>query len=1008
MSVPYVHNTAQGTTALAVAKPDGRVRSAAPLSLRGTSDETLPGLPWTARCRTPGRSREVDPQPSDDPRRTRPVLRGRRPEMAVLTTLLDKAEHGAGSVLVIEGVPGSGKTRLLDEARLAATHRGLRVLHGSAAPEGYLTPLSPLLDAFSSGTHPLLDVRTLTAIADLPDPNYWTLQEIQSRLERAATTAPLVVAVDDVQWCDETSLLALRKLPERLTDRPVVWLLTVRALGVPGPARATVSQLLEAGGLHIRLGPLDTEAVKDIAGDAFGAVPDNAIVNLAAPAQGRPLFLWELFQELHNEGFVTVRSGQAHLTGTPAPWHFTQSVRRRLSHLSTLARGLAEAASALGSAYSAGLLAELLGVPSDSVTVPLRELMTTGLVEENHGTLVFPHDLVREAVAGQVTPARRQWLRRRAVDVRLAAGARVTDIAASLSHSAEPGDRAAVGLLTEAAAELASRAPAAAADLNDRAVRLLSERDPARPQMTAETITLLRRGGKADQALALAETAFWTPGGLSPESEARLRLDLSELAGRQSLAEAIRQGRLGVAVEGVPDGLRALQLARLSMHLLESGAIPEAHRTAERAQTLARSTGQSAAEAMALIVESAVAYARGNWERAHGAADRAVLCSQQDDVVETPYRPAMWRAALRSRCGQVQQAAQEVDEELRLARDHGQATAMHLWSVTRSRVLLAAGRLEEARAEAEGALTMAQDLYGSAYPVDNTLRYVLGIVALHTGDRMAIHTAASDAARMMNDEAISVSRLGAWLAARTAEWEGDSQRALKLLPRTMEQFDKVRPETRILLDPMDQPTYVRIALRAGDRRRAANAAAAARRRAEANPAFPGLAAAAAHAHGLLELDAERILESARLFRASSRPLAAASATEDAAHALASTSPVRAMRYLEKALAEYEKCGANWHAERVRCRLIAAGKRGKQPVRTPGLWTRWDDLSPGELRVVGLIAAGKTDREIADRLSVSPHAIRTFVQRAYRVLEISSRAELIRLATQQSGPGAVAS
>lgn len=384
------------------------------------------------------------------------------------------------------------------------------------------------------------------------------------------------------------------------------------------------------------------------------------------------------------------------------------------------------------------------------------------------------------------------------------------------------------------------------------------------------------------------------------------------------------------------------------------------------------------------------------------------MCAHQDDRAATPVRPAVWRAVLHSRCGQVGQAAREVDEELRLARDRGRASDLYFWSVTRSRVLLVAGKLEEARAEAEGALSMAQDLGGSEPSADSTLHYVLGVVALHTGDRAAVHTAAADAAHMMSDEAVSVSRLGAWLAARTAEWEGDGRRALKLLPRDMELFDTVRPETRVLIDPMDQPAYVRIALRAGDRRRAAKAVAASRRRAEANPTFPVLAAAAAHAHGLLERDAESILESAKLFQAGGRPLAAASATEDAARALAGTSTVRTVRYLEKALAQYEQCGADWHAERVRRRLALAGKRENQSVCTPGRRTGWDGLSPVELRVVRLVAARRTDREIADRLNVSSHAVRTFVQRAYRVLGISSRAELVRLATERDGAEAVAS
>lgn len=934
-----------------------------------------------------------------DPRRAVPVLRGREQEFAALTGLLEDAERGKGGLLLIEGAPGSGKSRLLEEARLAAGRRGLRVFHGGGDPEGHTVALGPILQAFSSGSDPLFDARQLSDATQLPNQGFWILQEIRERLERAAMATPLVVLVDDVQWCDETSLLALRNLPESLAGNPVVWLLASRAAGLSGCARTTVSRLAREGGRRIRLGPLGDEAIRELARDALGADPDEAILELASPAEGKPLLLRELFEGLRDEGAVTVRSGRARLTGTRTPKRFKESIRYRLSHLSDTARDFAEVASVLGRSCSVDLMVELLEVPLGSLVEPLQEVLAAELMVEADGRVAFRHDLVREAIAGLAPAPRRRWLQRRSVDLQLARGVPVTDVAAMLCESAEPGDREAVTLLTHAAAELAPRAPAAAADLSAHALRLLPADDPARPRMIAETVSFLWLGGDHGRALELAESAFREPGALDPESEARLRLDLAGLTSQQSFVEAVRQGRLGEAVEGASASLKAYSLALLALNLTRGGSLDDAHRTALRARALARSAGRTAAEVTALIAESIVAFARADWGRAHAASDQAVLLAQEVDPAEIPYKPGMWRIYLLSSCGLAQQAVDEAEEGVRLARRHGQAASMHFWAMGRARFLLDAGRLEEARAEAEGVVAMAEDL-GSADFTDTSVRYPVGLVAMHTGERQGVRRAARDAAEMMRDESVFVSRFGAWLAAQAAEWEGDSRRALELMPPETEFFDTVHPEFCLPFDPTDQPVFVRIALRAGDRQRAAQAVAVARQRAEANPEFASLAAAAAHARGLLEKDAELLAEAVELYRGSQRPIAVASACEDAGRVLLTTSPVRAAPYLERALRLYEECGAQWHAARVRRRLAAAGSRTKPASRARNRSTGWAGLSRGELQVVRLVAAGATNREVAERLFVSPHTVNTYVRRSFKKLGITSRIELVKIAMEQ--------
>lgn len=937
---------------------------------------------------------------SADLRRAVPVLRGREREFAVLTGLLEDAQRGEGGLLVIEGAPGSGKTRLLEEARSAAVRRGLRVFHGGGDLDGHTVPLGPVLRAFASGSDPLFDARTLSEFAQLPNQEFWIVQEIRERLERAAVDAPSLVLVDDVQWCDEASLLALRSLPDALAGKPVVWLLAACTPGLPGPVQSTVSRLVKRGGRRTRLGPLDDEAVRDLARDTLGAVPDEAILHLASQADGRPLLLRELFEGLRDEGAVAVRSGRARLTSARIPKRFRKSLQFRLAHFSDMAREVAEVASVLGRSCSVDLMVELLEVQPGSLVEPLREVLASELMVEAGGRVAFSHDLVREAVAGIVHPTRRRWLRRRAVDLQLARGMSVADGAVMLGETAEPGDREAVTLLEHGAAELAPRAPAAAAELSAQALRLLPRNDSARPRMIAETVSLLWLGGDHAQALELAESAFREPGCLDAENEARLRLDLAGLASQRSFSEAVRQGRLGAAVEGASAGLKAHSLALLALNLTRGGSLDDAHRTAVRAQALARSAGRTAAEVTALVAESIVAFMRADWQRAHAASDRAVLLAREVDPAELPFKPGMWRIYLLSSAGLGQQAVDEAEEGLRLARRTGQAATMHFWSASRARFLLDAGRLEEARAQGEGVVAMAEEL-GSADSTDATVRYPLGVVAMHTGDRQGVRRAVRDASAMMGDASPFVSRFGAWLAAQAAEWEGDSRRALELMPPETEFFDTVRPEFPVPFDPMDQPAFVRIALRAGDRRRAAEAVAVARQRAEDNPQFASLRAVAAHAGGLLEEDAELLAQAVELHAGCQRPVAVASACEDAGRVLLKTSPVRAARYLERALRLYEECGAEWHAVRVRRRLAQAGSRTKPAPRARNRSASgWARLSRGELQVVRLVAAGATNREVAERLFVSPHTVNTYVRRSFKKLDITSRVELVRITMMQ--------
>ncbi len=118
-----------------------------------------------------------------------------------------------------------------------------------------------------------------------------------------------------MRWGDGGSLAALRTLPPRLAHLPVLWLVSFRAGQAGAGLRAAVESLEEIGARTLLLGPLDADAVGQVAGDVLGAVPGPGVLELAGRAHGCPFLLVELLRGLREEALVRTDSGHATLVG---------------------------------------------------------------------------------------------------------------------------------------------------------------------------------------------------------------------------------------------------------------------------------------------------------------------------------------------------------------------------------------------------------------------------------------------------------------------------------------------------------------------------------------------------------------------------------------------------------------------------------------------------------------------------------------------------------------------
>src|SRR5262245_19243950 len=202
-----------------------------------------------------------------------PPIRGRADELKVIDTLVTTVAQGRGGVLVIEGPPGIGKSRLLTEVMALADKSGVRTLFGEAFEYQQAVPFFSLFMATLRADPPVGDAEGLRRLGGSADLRYWVVRDLAAAIHAAATRTPLVIVLEDIHWADNGTLLALRSMTTA-PDVAVLWLLTVRT-GAGGPAvQETLSVLQRAGATLVRVAAMAPDAVADMVCDAVQANAD--------------------------------------------------------------------------------------------------------------------------------------------------------------------------------------------------------------------------------------------------------------------------------------------------------------------------------------------------------------------------------------------------------------------------------------------------------------------------------------------------------------------------------------------------------------------------------------------------------------------------------------------------------------------------------------------------------------------------------------------------------------
>jgi DNA-binding CsgD family transcriptional regulator/DNA-binding Lrp family transcriptional regulator len=922
------------------------------------------------------------------------TMRGRDAELGAVGELFDRLRSGAGAVLVVEGAAGMGKSRLISEGVRMAQRMGFRVGLGAAEPSESVAELAPLLRALFDGSEPLLDRAGLSSLHAAPEARYWRLHDLQSLLERAALDGPLLIFLDDVQWVDSGTVAALRALPPRLASLPIGWVVAMRPDYGAGQLQSAVEYLVGEGAERLVLEPLSEAAVAQVTSEVMRAEPDEGLFRMAREAGGNPFLLVELLEGLRQEGLVRVDSGRATLTEHRLPERVSASMRERLARLSETARQVATVAGSLGRTFSVSELSEMVGLPPATLLTSIEVLIEAGIVQERGYELAFQHDLIREAVRGACAPSVRRALDRQAADVMLGRGALPVEVAIQLAASASPGDEVAITTLLAAAEALATTDPGASADLSRRALELAPERHPLRGPLVVQTAMSLHAAGRVEEAKAFADNAMREVLPVAEEAEVRLGI-----AGMWLVSPDVRvhASREALKLGGLPERLRLAHLAKLAYNLVvAAGRTGEAQAVLSEAVAAGGRLDRAARFPLALS-EGGLHYMGGDFARALDLFETILRDEFADPHGLDEFLARLWRSTALLALDRDEEALQAIDGIIAESLKRGFAWFLHVAEMTRGQMLLQLGRLGDASVLLNGRF----DAHG---PPVVTVMDAAGVVAagrlaLHTGDGRQVRQMSEVAKAMLNESTPGVRRHAAWLLGLEATADGDLRQAHEWLC-AMGEPERKHVLQRLWMDTADEPQMVRIALASGDRELAQTAAADANRRAELSPDVPSLNAVAAHATGLLNADADMLSKAASLFARSPRSLALASAYEDLGlEQQRQGTADSGISVLSEALVLFARVGATRDAARLRSRLRALGiRRRVATAEKPA--TGWAAMTKSELAVAKLAANGLTNREIADQLFISPHTVNSHLRQVFAKLDVNSRVDLTRLATER--------
>jgi DNA-binding CsgD family transcriptional regulator/tetratricopeptide (TPR) repeat protein len=941
-------------------------------------------------------------------------LVGRSAELDQIRSAVRQVAGGIGQALLVTGEAGIGKTRVVVEALDDGVDLGVRVFRGAAEELERGRPFGVIADCLAIHESSADDRRAHVArllddeatheddegwFGESPSTEFRIVEAVVALVEELSARSPVVVAVEDLQWADPSTLLVLHRLGRRVRQLPLLLICTAR----PVPSSAELDGCLQGlranGATELVLGPLEAAAVAQMVEDLVDATPGRSLLRQVGRAGGNPLFVTELVGALQRDGSIELGpDGTAELTTVGIPPALPLLILHRLSFLSSATVELLRVASVLGSSFAVPDLSAVVGRPTAALLAALEESMAAGILEPRGELLGFRHDLIWEALYHDLPAPVRQSLHLDAGRALAGAGAPPEQVAEQLLRGAPAGDTQAVDWLRRAARRAAPRAPTVAVELLHRALEIADPGDPARDGLLAEqAVSLMWSGRLADAETACREVL----GGVhDPGLDGMLRLCLMQtLVGRGRIREALREADAAVASPQLFDGDRVRFDAFKASALASFGELEAAGETAARVRPAAEEAGDDLAACICLATLALVTNLGGDFVGALELATEAVRLADRSAGLQAHRFPLnLFLGGCLHDTDRLDEGQAALHRGRRLSEELSAKRELPLYYWGLAQGCLWSGAWDDALAECQACLELA-DEYGMRLHGTVVSSSIRAVIAVHRDDLSNAKQAVAAAERELE---LTGPQLGSdwlsWAQALVLEASGQPGSSLTTLCRA---WDLCADQGLLSTLPLLGADLVRLASAASDRVRAEQATTAIEDLAARNPGVTTLTGAALRCRGLLEANPEVLVEAVTAYRAGPRPLELALACEDAAWALGRAGRVGEARPLfEQAQGLYEGLGASWDMARAAARRralgIRPGRRGPRKRPTSG----WGSLTATELRVVQLVAEGLSNPEIAARMFISRGTVHTHVSHILAKLGLRSRVGLAAEASRR--------
>jgi DNA-binding CsgD family transcriptional regulator len=902
------------------------------------------------------------------------MLLGRDIELARIERALADARIGTSTALVVTGEAGAGKTVLL-EAAAAQAMGTMQVLRARGVEAEAETPFAGLHELLAPAVD-LLDRLPAPQAAALgsalgvgprvPGDRVVLGAATLGLLAQRAADGPLLVLVDDAHWLDAASAEAIAFAARRLVADPIALVVAIRD--------DETSPLLLAGLELVALPPLSAADAHALIAQSVGALSPDAEERLLAASGGNPLALLELARDVD-----LLLAGP---TGAPAPiaTSVAGAFARRIAALPERTRRALLVAAAAATA-DVGLVVAA-GADLGVELADLDAAAADGLVQVG-GVLTFRHPLVRSAAYHAATPTERR-------DVHGALARHEADpdrVAWHRAAAAVGPDAEAAGALEAAAARAVERgAFASAASAFERAARLATEPAArARDLVSAADAALL--AGRGEAAAALIDEAARNAG------EPRLTVDVARLRAQILL----REGRVASARDAFAGAATmADALDRELATAIRLEALDAAVWVGEPAAIVA--IGRAAVapwpddDAREVAILARMGLGMGLILAGEGDEGSRLVRRGVDDLERQPElaqhpRTLRWAVYGPLFLRETDAGHPLLARAMETARARGATGALPALLLLLGRAGASGDRADAARAAYDEAIRLARET-GSAAELAAALA---ALAWLEAREGRAAQCREHAAESLERTTAAGMGFYRGWALAALAELDlalGDFDRAIASFRELAAHWERIRVRDADV-DPA--PDLVEALLRSGrgDEARAAADAYAPRARERGQP---WARARLARCAGMLAADdafdapfAEALELHARtpdLFQLSRTELALGERLRRARRRIEAREPLR------RALAGFERLGAGPWAERTRIELAATGETAR-----PRHAAARDLLTAQELSVAVALAEGRTTREAAAKLFVSPKTVEYHLRHVYQKLDIRSRDEL---------------